>query len=165
MVTTTYDRFFLTVTNKEDQKLFFHITEHFSIECPKYPWDWIGVALLLSVISLENSRHSLNQSDAKLNNHDLVTCVFPCFVQFGWCHIEFSLALKDLLITLVLGFMTLNWKAPQFRNIVGKTELMSGHQEFLVSLVVSGIWFLVLNKLGVSHFIKRGNTLSLARAS
>ena len=60
------------------------------------------------MISLENSRHSLNQSDAKLNNHDLVTCVFPCFKQFGWCHIEFSLALKDLLITLVLGFMTLN---------------------------------------------------------
>ena len=45
----------------------------------KVSWDWIGVALLLSVIGLENSRHSLNQSDAKLNNHDLVTCVFPCF--------------------------------------------------------------------------------------
>ena len=26
-----------------------------------------------------------------------------------------------------LGFMTLNWKALQFRNIVGKTELISGH--------------------------------------
>ena len=48
MVTTTYDRFFLTVTNKEDQKLFFHITEHFSIECPKYP----GTELVLLYFSL-----------------------------------------------------------------------------------------------------------------
>ena len=48
MVTTTYDRFFLTVTNKEDQKLFFHITKYFSIECPKYP----GTELVLLYFSL-----------------------------------------------------------------------------------------------------------------
>ena len=48
MVTTTYDRFFLIVTNKEDQKLYFHITEHFSIECRKYS----GIELVLLNFSL-----------------------------------------------------------------------------------------------------------------
>ena len=58
----------------------------------------IGFALLRFVIGLENSRHPLNQSDAKLikTNRDLVTRVFPrlifAFVLIGHCdYFGFSL--------------------------------------------------------------------------
>ena len=46
--------------------------------------DCIGFASLRSVIGQDNSRHSLNQSDAKLKtNHDGVARVFPRFRQLG----------------------------------------------------------------------------------
>ena len=42
-----------------------------------------------SVIGAENSRHSLNQSDAKLS-HELVAHVFPRFWQSDCFYFEFS---------------------------------------------------------------------------
>ena len=56
--------------------------------------------ILRSVIGLENSRLSLNQSDAKLRpNHNLVTRVFPRFRQFGYFYFEFSLALEVIVLS------------------------------------------------------------------
>ena len=47
------------------------------------------------MIGLENSSHSLNQSDAKRNtDHDLVACVYPRSRNCGWFYFEFSSALK-----------------------------------------------------------------------
>ena len=51
--------------------------------------DNICFVLLRSVIGPENSRHSLNQSDAKLKtNRDLVARVFPRFWRFGCFYFE-----------------------------------------------------------------------------
>ena len=49
------------------------------------------------MIGPENSRHPLNQSDAKLaNNRDLVICVFPRAKQSPCFLFEFSLANNDV---------------------------------------------------------------------
>ena len=45
--------------------------------------DCFAFALFCSVIGPENSSHSLNQSDPKLNNRDVVAGVFPCIWKFG----------------------------------------------------------------------------------
>lgn len=42
-----------------------------------------GIALVLLYFAL-GLVHFLNQSYAKLNNHDLVACVFPRFGLFGY---------------------------------------------------------------------------------
>ena len=53
----------------------------------------IGFAFLRRVIGPEKSHHSLNQSDSKLTaSQDLVTSVFPRFMQFTWFYFELPLA-------------------------------------------------------------------------
>ena len=53
----------------------------------------IEFALLRCVIGPEQSHHSLNQSDSKLTaSQDLVTSVFPRFMQFTWFYFELPLA-------------------------------------------------------------------------
>ena len=68
--------------------------------------------LLRSMVGLENSRHSLYQSDATLKQ---ITNLSPAFSRaFGSLSVfyfEFSLALSFLLVAIGFGFTTLNWKA------------------------------------------------------
>ena len=77
------------------------------------------VFLLRSVVGLENSRHSLYQSDATLKQ---ITNLSPAFSRaFGTLFVfysEFSLALKSIFLSssshcdcFGFGFTTLNWKA------------------------------------------------------
>ena len=62
--------------------------------------DFVGFALLRSVIGRGNSHHSLNQSDSKLKtNHNLVACVFPRFRPLGCFNFEFSLVLKGIFLS------------------------------------------------------------------
>ena len=67
-----------------------------------------GFALLCSVIGLENSRHHLNQSDAKLKPLTLVTRVFPRFSRLPvfTCssHISSMMMLTFVLIGYYFGF-------------------------------------------------------------
>ena len=65
--------------------------------------DNFGFALRHSVIGLENSHHSLNQSDANYNQSWHVTRVFPRFWQFVCFDFLFSLANVDVNRFLILG--------------------------------------------------------------
>ena len=59
--------------------------------------DFVGFALLRSVIGRGNSHHSLNQSIK--TNHNLVACVFPRFRPLGCFNFEFSLVLKGIFLS------------------------------------------------------------------
>ena len=81
--------------------------ERFSIACRRYSLNYFGFALLRSVIGLKNSRHPLNQSDAKQKtNHDLVTRVFPRFPALSACYVYLFRALIGS-----LHFLRLLWLA------------------------------------------------------
>ena len=57
----------------------------------------VNFTQLFTMIGPENSRHPLNQSDAKLaNNRDLVICVFPRAKQSPCFLFEFLLANNDV---------------------------------------------------------------------
>ena len=92
--------------------------EEFPIEC-RISSEGLLVFLLRSVVGLENSRHSLYQSDATLKQ---ITNLSPAFSRaFGSLFVfyfEFSLALKSVFLSssshcdcFGFGFTTLNWKA------------------------------------------------------
>ena len=64
--------------------------------------DCISFALLLFVIGLENSHHSISQSNAKLKPMtNLIAHVFPRFRKLAWFYFEFSLALKSSFLSSV----------------------------------------------------------------
>ena len=70
--------------------------------------DCIGFTSLCSVIGSENSRHLLNQSDAKTKtNHNLVTQVFPRLRPATCVYFEFSLAPSETGIFLLAVVITL----------------------------------------------------------
>ena len=67
----------------------FDCIEQFSIECRKYSGiAFIGFALLRSVIGLENSRHPLNQSDAKVKPIATWSLALPA-LEGGYPYSEF----------------------------------------------------------------------------
>ena len=94
-------------------KSIFFILSH---PCFRAVFNWVlklilacfGFALLCSVIGLENSRHHLNQSDAKLKPLTLVTRVFPRFSRLPvfTCssHISSMMMLTFVLIGYYFGF-------------------------------------------------------------
>ena len=71
---------------------------------PKVIRDCIGFASLRSVIGLENSRYSLNQSDSNYNQYKLGTRVSPRFKHFGCFNSESSWLLKAFLGLFRFGF-------------------------------------------------------------
>ena len=94
--------------------IFLILTRAVFVQVSKAIRDSIGFALLRSVFVPEKSHHSLNQSDAQLDNHDLMVSVFS--------RSEFSLSfhwLIEVFYFLLIGccdyfsstFTTLNRKA------------------------------------------------------
>ena len=72
--------------------IFLILTRAVFVQVSKAIRDNIGFALLRSVFVPEKSHHSLNQSDAQLDNHDLMVSVFSRSVWFACFNFEFSLA-------------------------------------------------------------------------
>ena len=72
--------------------IFLILTRAVFVQVSKAIRDSIGFALLRSVFVPEKSHHFLNQSDAQLDNHDLMVSVFSRSVWFACFNFEFSLA-------------------------------------------------------------------------
>ena len=69
------------------------------VQVSKVIRDNIGFALLRSVFVPEKSHHSLNQSDAQLDNHDLMVSVSSRSVWFACFNFEFSSAHWGILLS------------------------------------------------------------------
>ena len=69
------------------------------VQVSKVIRDNIGFALLRSVFVPEKSHHSLSQSDAQLDNHDLMVSVSSRSVWFVCFNFEFSLAHWGILLS------------------------------------------------------------------
>ena len=79
--------------------IFLIFTRAVFVQVSKAIRDSIGFALLCSVFVPEKSHHSLNQSDAQLDNHDLMVSVSSRSVWFACFNFEFSLAHWGILLS------------------------------------------------------------------
>ena len=72
--------------------IFLILTRAVFVQVSKAIRDSISFALLRSVFVPEKSHHSPNQSDAQLDNHDLMVSVFSRSVWLACFNFDFSLA-------------------------------------------------------------------------
>ena len=110
------------------------------------------LASLRSLIGKKkNSRHSLNQSDAKLKpNTSWSPAFFPRFKQFACFHFEFSLAFDGIFLSspwpswllyyFGFGFTKLSWKVLYILQVLRLKKFSPFHadQELKVSFVWEG---------------------------
>ena len=117
-------------------------------------------AVLCSVIGPENLRHSLDQSDAKVNQ---ITRVFPHFRQFSRFSFEFSLAVKGI-------FLSSDWPiwSPRFwfttlqRKALWLCVVLCGRSRVIIDTMILWRWHLNLARW-VSFRVKQ-NKISFVRA-
>ena len=116
--------------------------------------------VLCSVIGPENSCHSLDQSDAKVNQ---ITRVFPHFTQFSRFSLEFSLAVKGI-------FLSSDWPiwSPRFwftklqRKELWLCVVLCGRSRVVIDTMILWRWHLNLARW-VSFRVKQ-NKISFVRA-